>query len=77
MVKLWKKTDQKTDSAVEKYTAGTDYVFDIELLPFDITASRAHAKGLAKIGILTDEEFTKVKNGLAAISKGSSSISNT
>ena len=69
MVKLWKKTDQKTDPAVEKYTAGTDYVFDIELLPFDIAASRAHAKGLAKIGILTDEEFTKVKNGLAALEK--------
>ena len=69
MAKLWKKTDQKTDSAVEKYTAGTDYVFDMELLPFDIAASRAHAKGLSKIGILTDEEFTKVKNGLAALEK--------
>src|SRR3989338_6084805 len=69
MAKLWKKSDQTTDSAVEKYTAGTDRVFDMQLIPFDIAASRAHAKGLSKIGILTEEEFTKVKNGLAALEK--------
>ena len=41
----------------------------MQLIPFDIAASRAHAKGLSKIGILTEEEFTKIQNGLAALEK--------
>src|SRR3989344_3419264 len=69
MAKLWKKSDTTLHPAVEKYAAGSDYVFDMQLLPFDIAASRAHAKGLSKIGILTEDEFTKVQNGLAALEK--------
>ncbi len=60
MAKLWNKNDSKLNPAVEKYTAGTDYVFDVELLPFDIQASRAHAKGLEKIGILAKDELKEI-----------------
>lgn len=69
MAKLWKKSDSTLHPAVEKYTVGTDYLFDMEVLPFDITASRAHAKGLEKIGILTTDEFNQLLEGLNALQK--------
>ena len=69
MAKLWEKDSNKTDSVVEKYTAGTDFVFDMELMPFDIQASLAHAKGLEKIGILSAEELKKMEDGLDALTE--------
>ncbi len=69
MAKLWKKSDAKMHPAVEKYTAGTDYIFDMEVLPFDIAASRAHAKGLQKIGILTSDELKKILGAFGALEK--------
>ena len=69
MAKLWKKSDMKIAPAVEKYTAGTDYIFDVEILPFDIQASRAHAKGLQKIGILNTDELKQIGEGLDALEK--------
>src|SRR3989344_3337940 len=69
MIKLWSKNDQKSNPAVEKYTAGTDSVFDMELMSFDIEASLVHAKGLEKIGILSAEEFKEIQSGLDALSK--------
>ncbi|MDO8481801.1 MAG: argininosuccinate lyase [bacterium] len=69
MTKLWKKTEDKLNPAVEKYTAGTDSVFDMELMPFDIEASRAHAKGLEKIGVLSDAELKEILGGLDALTQ--------
>lgn len=69
MAKLWKKNEEKLHLAVEKYTAGTDSVFDMELMPFDIQASHAHAKGLAKIGILSSGELREILGGLDALSQ--------
>ena len=60
MTKLWKKSGTKTNPDIEKYTAGTDYLFDRVLMPFDIAASRAHAKGLEKAHILSKDELTKI-----------------
>ncbi|MEK7107188.1 MAG: argininosuccinate lyase [Patescibacteria group bacterium] len=67
MAKLWKKTESTLHPAVEKYTAGTDSVFDLQLLPFDIQASKAHAKGLEKIGILSAGEAKEILGGLALL----------
>lgn len=69
MAKLWQKTGTKLHPAVEKYTAGTDHVFDIEILPFDITASRAHAKGLHTIGILSQQELNSISGALDSLKK--------
>jgi argininosuccinate lyase len=69
MTKLWKKNESTLHPAVEKYTAGTDAVFDLELLPFDIEASKVHAKGLEKIGILSGIEVKEIQNGLDALLK--------
>src|SRR3989344_8085092 len=69
MGKLWKKTDTELHPVVEKYTAGTDHIFDMELLPFDIAASKAHAKGLQKINILSPGELEALENALEALLK--------
>lgn len=69
MAKLWKKSDTESNTLVEKYTAGTDYIFDVGLLPFDIVASKVHAQGLAKIGILTAEEFSQIMSALDALTE--------
>lgn len=67
MTKLWKKTGTKLHPAVEKYTAATDPVFDMEFLLFDVEASRTHAKGLKTIGILTKKELTDLESGLDSL----------
>ncbi|MSR79072.1 MAG: argininosuccinate lyase [Candidatus Taylorbacteria bacterium] len=69
MAKLWNKTGTKTHPVIEKYTAGSDYVFDKELLPFDVVASKAHAKGLQKEGILTRKETKALLGAFDALSK--------
>jgi argininosuccinate lyase len=40
---------------------------DIRLLPYDIEASLAHAKGLKKAKIITDEEFEQIERALREI----------
>jgi len=61
MNKIWSKSNSKTlNSLVEKYTVGKDYLLDLELLPYDIKASIAHAKGLFRIGILSQIEVDKL-----------------
>ncbi len=69
MAKLWKKKGQNINPLVEKYTAGTDYLFDVELMPFDIAASRAHATALNKIHILSASELKAVIRSLNALEK--------
>ena len=41
--------------------------FDIELIEYDLTGSIAHAKMLAKTGIITEEEAQKLEQGLEQI----------
>ncbi len=54
-MKLWqKKTD--TNKAVENFTVGRDKEFDLMLAPFDVLGNMAHAKMLASVGLLTNEE---------------------
>ena len=54
---VWKKTGQQAvPEAIMRFLAGQDVELDRELLPFDIRASRAHARGLARIGVLAEEQ---------------------
>jgi argininosuccinate lyase len=64
--KLW-QTDAALDPDVEKYTVGDDYLMDQKLLPYDIQASLAHAKGLRKIGIINAKELKQLEKGLKEI----------
>jgi argininosuccinate lyase len=54
-MKLWQK-NESSNSKVDLFTVGNDRVFDAMLAPFDVLGNMAHAKMLASIGLLTNEE---------------------
>ncbi|MDE2181291.1 MAG: argininosuccinate lyase, partial [candidate division NC10 bacterium] len=56
---------QATDPAVEAYTASIQ--FDRRLFKYDIAGSIAHARMLAKCGLLTKAETDKIVAGLQEI----------
>jgi len=54
---LWQSDEEASaDRAIMEFTAGEDVVLDRELFAFDIRATGAHVRGLARIGMLSDEE---------------------
>ena len=54
---IWKKdASEAVDTRVMRFLAGDDVVLDRLLLPFDIRASQAHARGLARIGVLSIDQ---------------------
>lgn len=70
MSKLWEKQNigqSELASWIETFTVGNDYQMDQVLIPYDIKASIAHAKGLKKIGLLTGNELDQLANGLNEI----------
>jgi len=64
--KLWSK-GYELDELIEKFTVGEDYVLDVELVEADALGSIAHARMLSKIGILTDDEFRRLKGALREV----------
>lgn len=66
--KLWQK-DFDTNDFLEWFTVGKDRELDIHLAPFDVLGSIAHAKMLAKIGLVTVEESKQLISGLEEIGK--------
>ncbi len=65
-MKLWQKNTNVSD-AVEKFTVGKDPEFDQLLAPFDVLGSIAHAKMLATVGLLTQEEAIAIVEELKNI----------
>ena len=65
--KLWHKSSTHLNPLIERYTVGDDTANDSVLMPYDIAASSAHVKGLARIGVLTEEEKESLLSGLAAL----------
>lgn len=55
---LWQKPGVAIDAAIQAFLAGDDVILDREFFLDDITASRAHAEGLQRIGVLTSDELT-------------------
>lgn len=68
MKKLWQK-DYKLNQAIETFETKGDLLLDQELVKSDVIGSLAHAMGLKKIGILTEEELSLLKRGLKEISE--------
>lgn len=68
MTKLW-QTSGGVNPLVEKYTVGSDYLIDLKLLPYDLLASKAHAKMLAELTVLDKGELTDILAGLEEIKK--------
>ncbi len=65
-MKLWQK-DIDVNKAVENFTVGNDREFDLLLAPFDVLGNIAHAKMLASVGLLTNEESEQLTNELKNI----------
>ena len=55
-MKLWQKKKTSVTEQVDRFTVGSDRLWDIRLAPYDVLASKAHAQMLASVGLLTDEE---------------------
>lgn len=53
---IWAKPGFEINQAIQSFLAGDDILLDAVLFPYDIAASRAHARGLERIGILNREE---------------------
>ena len=61
---LWQKPGVTVDARIQKFLAGDDVILDREFFLHDITASKAHAEGLQRIGILSPEELTGLNREL-------------
>src|SRR5687767_3640461 len=63
---LWKKN---TDALAEvnQFTVGNDRDFDLQLAPFDVLGSIAHATMLETIGLLTKDEKKQIVKALREI----------
>lgn len=57
---LWQKPGVKVDDRIQRFLAGEDVILDREFFLFDIEASRAHAHGLLRIGILAADELAGI-----------------
>jgi argininosuccinate lyase len=54
---LWQEeSGAAVDRVIMEFMAGEDVVLDRELFPFDIRATAAHVRGLARIGLMSEEE---------------------
>ena len=66
MARLWQK-NYSLDSLMQSFTVRNDYILDRDLVLSDVVSSYAHAKGLEKIGILTESETALLRKGLEEI----------
>jgi len=53
-MKLWDK-GFSTDKKIDHFTVGNDRELDLVLAKYDVIASKAHAKMLAKVGLLSEQ----------------------
>ncbi|MHB8570755.1 MAG: argininosuccinate lyase, partial [Metallibacterium sp.] len=64
---LWKKDGVRIDARIMRFLAGDDVLLDREFFLYDITASKAHVEGLARIGLLGDDECVALLRELDAL----------
>ena len=63
---LWSK-GKAFDAEMLRYTARDDFALDRQLLPFDLRASIAHVRGLARVGGLEQGEADRLVRELEAL----------
>ena len=63
---LWDKGTE-VDSLALSFSAGNEHLLDERLIPFDCSASVAHARMLGKIGMLEESEVRELERGLGEI----------
>jgi len=67
-MKIWQKKGTKVRDHIDQFTVGDDRHWDLRLAPYDIIASKAHAKMLGKVGLLSQSEVDQLIEGLTALS---------
>ncbi len=68
MSRLWDK-GEPLDERVLRYTAGEDHRLDARLVPYDARASIAHAAMLREVGLLSEEDFAAIREGLEGLAR--------
>lgn len=66
---LWHKPGVKVDARIQAFLAGEDVLLDREFFLYDIQASRAHAEGLQRIGILDAGELAALGRELEVLAQ--------
>jgi argininosuccinate lyase len=61
---LWQKPGITVDAEIQAFLAGDDVIIDREFFLHDIAASRVHAEGLQRIGILSADELDALRREL-------------
>jgi argininosuccinate lyase len=64
--RLWDK-GAAADAAMLGYTSRDDWKLDQRLLAYDLVATRAHVRGLRRIGVLTDDELYVMERALGEL----------
>ncbi len=59
-MKLWDKGSQSTNDIVDQFTVGKDRELDLQIAEYDLRASKAHARMLQKVDLLTEEEWNQI-----------------
>ncbi|TWO33344.1 argininosuccinate lyase [Seonamhaeicola sediminis] len=67
-MKLWDK-GISIDNKIEQFTVGNDREIDIHIAKYDVIASKAHAKMLQSIGVLSAKELEQLLEGLNVLAK--------
>ncbi|RED50231.1 argininosuccinate lyase [Seonamhaeicola aphaedonensis] len=67
-MKLWDK-GISIDNKIEQFTVGNDREIDIHIAKYDVIASKAHAKMLQSIGVLSAKELEQLLVGLEVLAK--------
>jgi len=65
-MKLWDK-GFSTDKKIDVFTVGSDRELDLVIAKYDVLASKAHAKMLGKIGLISQEETNQLTTALDSI----------
>ncbi|HKJ17809.1 MAG TPA: argininosuccinate lyase [Xanthomonadales bacterium] len=53
-------SEHDEDKQVMEFLAGEDVILDQALFPFDVLATQAHVNGLARIGVLSDDDASQL-----------------
>ena len=67
-MKLWDK-GFSTDKKIDHFTVGNDRELDLVLAKYDVIASKAHAKMLGKVRLISEDETTDLVKALDEIAK--------
>jgi argininosuccinate lyase len=66
---IWDKKGAAVDTRIQRFLAGDDVVLDRALFAFDLRASMAHVRGLARIGVLAAGEAELLLEELEGLSR--------